>query len=151
MITDVEGTTRFARALLPLAASAFRALGGADRAVASEALDAFLIAPGPATYLSATRVLASLRRRALIGGAARPTMRRSLDEAVSALRAAVGAPLADRIATDLPLDARTGQRLQSLAALATAYEQLASRVAADTDEMRRRLRAGAPRRTNTRK
>jgi hypothetical protein len=78
-------------------------------------------------------------------------MRRAFTDGVAALRAAVPGPLADRITAELPLDARAGQRLQALAALATAYEELSSRVAADSDEMRRRLRAGAPRRANARR
>ena len=54
--------------------------------------------------------------------------------------------LADRLAADLPLDAlhrRSG--CSPWSALARTYEELAGRVAADTEEMRRRYQAAPPR------
>jgi hypothetical protein len=57
----------------------------------------------------------------------------------------------DRLAANLPRDPRAGVRLRALCTLARSYEELAGRVAADTDEMRRRLREAAPRRSGVRR
>jgi hypothetical protein len=147
----IPGPARLARVLVGKVVATFRVVPEEGRGPALEAVDRFLAAPAPAAFLAATRVLRSLRQRALIEGSAGATVRRSVAEAALSLRRILPPALMDRITTDLPIDARAGQRLQALAALATAYEELSSRVAADSDEMRRRLRAGAPRRTNQRR
>jgi hypothetical protein len=140
-----------APALLRQAVTAFAAIPEEGRGPALVSLDQFLAAPTPASFLAATRVLRDLRRASLIEATAGATMRRSFADGLAALRAAGLPPaLVERLA-HVPLEARAGQRLLALAGLARAYDELASRVAADSDEMRRRLRESAPRRANTRR
>jgi len=54
-------------------------------------------------------------------------------------------PLVDALATNLPLDARAGDRLRALSALAAAHQEIGGRVVADI-ERRRRLWKTLPRR-----
>jgi hypothetical protein len=145
-------TAVLARALLARAHPALLAIPGDARGPALEALDQFLAAPGPAAFLRATRVLGVERRRALLARSAQSTLRRSMADGLAALRAVPGlpAPLLDRLER-LPVDARAGRRLQALASLAQAHEELAGRVASEADDMRRKLREGAPRKGRARR
>jgi hypothetical protein len=131
-----------ARALLGHALIAFRVLPDPARAAGLAAIDRFVADPRPSLFLAAVRELDDLRRRGLIESTAATTVRRGRDAGLEALRAVPGFPAAitERLEHGLPLDARAGQRLQALAALASSYEGLAGQVAADTDEMRQRLR-----------
>jgi hypothetical protein len=139
--------TALARALLGHAVVAFRVLPETSREAGFAAIDRFVADPRPSRFLSAVRELDELRRRGLIESTAATTMRRGRAAGLDSLRAVPGFPAAitDRLEQGLPLDARSGQRLQALAALASSYEGLAGQVAADTDEMRQRLRALARR------
>ena len=140
-----------APALLRRAMAAFQVIPDEARGPALAALDEFLAAPAPATFLAATRILRAQARRAVVETTAGATMRRAFADGVAALRGtAVPPTLIDQIA-EAPLDARAGRRLLALAALARAYEELAARVAADSDEMRRRLRASVPRKPGSRR
>jgi hypothetical protein len=141
-----------ARALLVKTMAAFQVVPDQARGPALSALDRFLAAPAPATFLAASRVLGQTRRAIMLERSAGGTMRRAFDEGLAALRAVPALPsaLADRLAS-LPVDPRAGQRLFALAALTDAYQELATRVAADSEEMRRRLRAAAPRRGTARR
>jgi hypothetical protein len=139
-----------ARALLPVVLRSLRA-AGREPEPALAALDHFLARPAPSTFLQAMRQLRQAEGRRLIESTARPTLLRARQAGLAALREVPGLPppLLDRLAATLPADARGGQRLLALAALARSYHELAVRVAADTDEMRRRLpypRRGARRR-----
>jgi hypothetical protein len=147
------GGPALARALFGHALAAFRAMPPEARAPSLAALDRFLAAPGPARFLAATRVLRAERRRCLVATTAGATMERGLADGLAAVRAVPGLPadLVERLAADLEPDPRAGQRLHALAALAQAYEELGARVAADTDEMRRRLRESGHRRSSTRR
>ncbi len=140
-----------AGALLKHTLKAFEMIPDAARGPALEALDRFLAAPGPASFVAAARELRESRRRHLVETRGAGTLRRALDDGVQAVGEIPGLPeaVAARLAADLPLDARTGARLRALSSLAHAYEELASRVAADTDEMRKRYKA-APRRRRPR-
>jgi hypothetical protein len=141
----------FAPALLRRAVAAFRVIPDESRGPALAALDDFLAAPAPATFLAATRILRAQSRRAIVETTAGATMRRAFADGVAALRSTTVPPsVIDQIA-EAPLDARSGPRLLALAALAQAYQELAARVAADSDEMRRRLRASAPRKPGSRR
>ena len=115
--------------------------------LAAMQIDRFVADPRPSLFLAAVRELAELRRRRLIESTAATTLRRGRAAGLEALRAVPGFPSAitDRLEQGLPLDPRSGQRLQALAALARSYEGLAGQVAADTDEMRQRLRVLARR------
>jgi hypothetical protein len=143
--------SELAPALLRRAVAAFRVIPDEARGPSLAALDEFLAAPAPATFLAATRILRAQSRRAVVETTAGATMRRAFDDGVAALRnTAVPPTLIDQIA-QAPLDARAGPRLLELASLARTYEELAARVAAESDEMRRRLRASLPRKPANRR
>jgi hypothetical protein len=141
-----------ARVLFRHTATAFKVVPEEGRGAALAALDRFIAAPGPAAFVAAIRELREARRRVFIQKHAAPTLRRALEGGIDAFRQVPGIPaaVADRLAADLPLEALTGPRLQALAALARAYEELAGRVAADTEEMRRRYQAAPPRKRRPR-
>lgn len=140
-------TAALARALLLHARQAFRTMPEPSRELAFQAIDRFVGEPRPSLFLAAVRELDDLRRRGLIESTAATTLRRGRAAGLEALRAVPGFPagITDRLEQGLPLDARTGHRLQALAALAASYQELAGQVAADTDEMRQRLRTQARR------
>ena len=139
---------RLARALFTHALAAFRVVPVEERGPALGAIDRFLAVPGPARFLAAVRLLGQARGRRQVETAAGTTLERAFADGLAAVRAVAGLPaeLTERLAA-LPVDARAGRRLHALAALAQAYEELGARVAADTDEMRRRLRDSAPRKS----
>ncbi len=136
-----------ARALFRHALAAFKVVPEEARGLALTALDRFIANPGPAAFVAAVRELRDTRRRVLIAQFGGGTLRRALSGGIAALRRVPGLPsaVADRLAADLPLDALTGQRLFALVALSRTYEALAGRVAADTEDMRRRYQAAPPR------
>jgi hypothetical protein len=143
---------RLAGTLFAHALAALRVLPAEERGPALGAIDRFLAAPGPAGFIAAVRLLGEARRRRQVAAAAGSTLERAFADGLAALRAVPGLPavVGERLA-DLPVDTRAGQRLHALAALARAYEELGARVAADTDEMRRRLRESAPRKSHPRR
>jgi hypothetical protein len=116
-------------------------------------LDLFIADPSPSTFVAACRALAHTRRRHLLASRPAAAARPAITAAAAALRRVPALPgtLSDRLAADLPTDHRTGQRLFALAALAQAYQELAGRVAADTEEMRQRFMRAAPRKPGTRR
>ena len=141
-----------AAALFGHALAAWRVVPAEERGAALGALDRFIAVPGPARFLAAVRVLDQARRRCLVAATAGATLDRAFADGLAAVRAVPGLPtdLIERLA-GLPVDPRAGQRLHALAALARTYQELGARVAADTDEMRRRLREAAPRRGHARR
>jgi hypothetical protein len=146
-MTDAE----LAHALLDRAQRVLPLLPEEERTPSLEAIDTFLAGPTAATFLGAMRVLAEARRRQLLsrGIPAAPgehPAARGLSGGLCALRRIPGLPegVLDRLA-DLPLEADTRQRLLALAALTRTYEELASRVAAATEDMRQRMRKALPR------
>jgi len=122
---DAASIAALARALLPRALHAYRLLG----ADALAALDPFLAAPGPATFLRATRALLEAERDARLAPSSSPLAARSRDRA---LARAVAFPALDdatrALLQLLPADARAGSRLTALAALLEAHAELADRV-----------------------
>jgi len=140
-----------APALLRHAVAAFAVSADDARGPALDALDQFLAAPPPASFLAAARVLRDLRRASLIEATAGATIRRSFADGLAAV-GAVGLPpaLVERL-TEVPVEARAGQRLHALAVLVRTHDELAGRVAAEASEMRRRLLESAPRRPKTRR
>jgi hypothetical protein len=143
----------YARLLAVRARNAFRLAPPEERGPSLEALDRFLASPSPEAFVAAARTLSDLQhavivRRAPAGVARRP----AVNVGLTALASVPGLPpaLAERLAAHLPQDPGAGPRLLALAALARAYHELASRVAADTEEMRRRWRDPPPRRAKRR-
>jgi hypothetical protein len=140
-----------ARPLLDRARRVLPLLPETDRGASLEAIDAFVAGPTPATFLAAMRILGAARRHHLLsrGAPAAPgehPAQRSLTGGLIALRriASLPAGVLDRLA-DLPLEPDTRQRLLALAALTQTYEELATRVAAATEDMRQRMRKALPR------
>jgi hypothetical protein len=135
-------TALFARVLLRRARGAFRLSGTGDRGRALAALDGFLAAPAPGSFVAAARALSDLQHQAIARRIPESGPRPAVNVGLAALRSVPGLPsvLAERLAADLPQDPGAGPRLLALAALARAYHELAGRVAADKEEMRRRWR-----------
>lgn len=136
-----------ARRLLPCAHAAFLVVPESACPRLCAVIDGFLHAPTPSAFLSAYRVLEQARRRAVIEGAGRGVFQRAFADGLVALRgvSSLPPPVIDILTGHLPVDARAGERLQALAALAGAYQALSARVAADGDR-RRRLWKNFPRR-----
>ena len=104
-------------------------------------LDAAVLgAPGPASFLGATRVLDGALRALLIARAGAGPLRRGFADAVRTLRGvgALPASVVDELERGSTLDPRSVDRLNALAALVGAYAALDARVAADVDQHRRR-------------
>lgn len=139
--------TLFARRLLPCAHAAFGVVPEAERGRLCEAIDQFVLAPAPSTFLRAFRVLDDGRRQAVLGSAGRAVLRRAFSDGVALLRevSSMPPPVVDVLADRLPVDARAGERLRALASLASTYQEVSARVAADSDR-RRRLWKTFPRR-----
>ena len=139
--------TALAQALAVQAVRTFRTVPEGDRGPCLAAIDGFLAAPAPSSFLAAVRALDQARQRALVDHTASTTVARGRTHGLDALRAVPGFPprLVDRLQS-LPADPRSSVRLAALTSLVTAYQELALRVAADTMETRRRLRSTLPRR-----
>jgi hypothetical protein len=137
----------FARALLPQAVAAFSLVPPEDRGPALAAIDQFLALPSPASFLRASRQLNEARRAARLARAASTTLGRLFGEGMALMRTVPGLPaeVTQRLANDLPMDARSGRRLAALATMLKGYEELLGRVVADNEEMRQRLRPGVRR------
>ena len=135
-------TQALARALLGRARALLPRLPPAARATPLLALDRFCASPAPAAYVAAARALAAAQRDLLIERIAGSGLRRRFAAGLESLRAcdAVDQTTVDRLAADLPIDARAGDRLAALAALAATWDELAGRVATETERMRQRLR-----------
>jgi hypothetical protein len=144
-------THTFARVLLARAQAAFRLLPESARGPALAGLDQFLANPAPGSFLAAARALSRTCRHHLLASRPPARSRPAVTAAAAALARVPALPrgLCQRLVADLPTDARTGQRLFALAALARAYDELAGRVAADTEQMRQRFMRSPPRRRPT--
>jgi hypothetical protein len=140
-------TAALARALLPRAIAAFTLVPELDRGPALAAIDRFLAGPAPSTYLAAARELRTAERAAALRKNGGATMSRLFGEGMTVLREVPGLPpeLLDEMTANLPLDARSGRRLTALAELLGGYCELLGRVAADTEEMRKRMKRRSPR------
>jgi hypothetical protein len=151
--TDVAtdaSTGAFAHALF---GQLHRALQGAPSgsehlAEGLAAVDAFLAAPGAASFLLATRALRRARSRRATDTIAALHDGRLFRRGLDAMRQLPGLDAADVDAlAGLPADGRTGHRLLALAQLIEAHLELSGRAAAAFREIRRKLAAvpAAPR------
>jgi hypothetical protein len=133
-------TARLARALLVEAARVLPTLAGEARGEALAAIDAFVARPLPSGWLRATRTLRALRRRARGERNLRTLAARSFARGLERLAAL---PLLDdetrSALAALPVDAGAGRRLEALAALVAAHQELAGR-AREADATRRALK-----------
>ena len=140
---STSDTAVLARRLLPLARMAFQGVRQDDRTPILYAIDAFLLTPTPATFLSATRVMDETLRRLLIARAGRGPLQRGFAEGVQTLRTVgvLPATVIDELEANLPVDPRAAERLNALAALVTTYTALGTRVVADADQRRRQWKS----------
>ena len=135
----------YAGALVRQVARVLRLVPAAERDAVLAPIDAFLAAPRGDTFIAASRALAALQRahatRKLLALHDDRLFRRGLD----AVRGVSGAgPAYADVLADLPMDARTGQRLLALAQLLEAHAELTGRAAAAFREIRRKLEPSAP-------
>ncbi len=144
-MSEPEATpARLARALLFAARRALGALPAEHHEEALAALDGFLAAPAPATYVAAARGLDAAVRTHRLAGALERSARRSLARGLARREESPGkgvAELAARGAADGAgaVDRRAGRRLAALAALLDAHAALTGRVQAAVEQMRVRL------------
>ncbi|MEW5850902.1 MAG: hypothetical protein AB2A00_19100 [Myxococcota bacterium] len=145
-MTDVS---RLAASLLQSALRTFRLVPDEKRGPALEALDSFLAAPGPLTFLRASRVVNELGRTALLARLGSAGMERSLARGLETL---AKVPEMDPAVTErlraLPVDPRAGRRLEALAALIITHQELASRAEAASSKLRRQMEKMKARRSS---
>lgn len=127
-----------ARELLQRALAAFAAVAPDDRGPSLAALDAFLAAPGPVTYLAAVRTLSDARQARALRQVRGAYAGRAFARGIETVRYELGAATAELLAT-VPMDERAGLRLRALALLSAAHRELAERVAGSTEMLRRQL------------
>lgn len=130
-----------ARDLLRRAVFAFATVPTDEREPAFVAIDAFLAAPGPATYLAAIRILADSRRKSALRQVRAAQAGHALARGLEAVRRELGSSTAETLAA-VPADERTGLRLRALAYLSAAHRELAERVAGSAELLRRQLGLG---------
>lgn len=130
--------------LLRRALAAFAAVPPPERGPALAALDGFLAAPGPASYLAAARVLADARRQAALRQVRAAQAGYAMARGLDAVRRELG-PAAAEVLAAVPPDERAGQRLRALALLAAAQRELAERVAGGAELLRKKLARGRDR------
>jgi hypothetical protein len=137
-----------ARDLLRRACVAFACVPPQDRGPALTAVDEFLAAPGPATYLAAARILADARRKGVLRQARAAHAGYAMARGLDSVRRELGAAAAEVLAA-VPKDDRAGLRLRALALLAAAHRELGERVAGGAELLRKKLAraqaAAAPR------
>lgn len=127
-----------ARELLRRAGAVFATVLPPERGAALAALDAFVAAPGPATYLAAARVLSDTRRKAALRQVRAAQAGYAMARGLDAVRRELGAAAAAVLAA-VPPDDRAGLRLRALALLAGAERELAERVAGGAEILRKKL------------
>lgn len=127
-----------ARELLRRALGVFAAVPPTDRGPALAAIDEFLAAPGPATYLAATRALVEARRARALSRVRAAQASYARARGLDAVRRELGSAAAEALAA-APTDERAGLRLRALTLLAAAHRELAERVAGSSELLRRQL------------
>jgi hypothetical protein len=122
------------------AAPALAAMPAGASAPVLSAIDAFLAAPAPAAFLGAVRALESAERAAARRRLERGSAARSVDRGIAALTAAgLDADLVAVLA-DQPVQRALGVRLEGLAALLEAYQELAAKAQAAALALRAQLK-----------
>ena len=119
---------RLAAPLVQLAGRVLGELPPGDATVALAAVRAFTLAPSPARYLTATRVLRAAERRHKLGALGRVMGDRRKDHGLELLARAADFPpeLLDALRA-LPADPRNGRRLAVIADLLTAHRLIDAR------------------------
>jgi hypothetical protein len=130
-----------ARALLVEAARVLPGLDGEAGSAALAEIDAFVAVPLPSRWLRATRTLREMGRRARGERNIAALARRSFDRGLARVgTVSVVGDAAREALSALPVDASSGRRLEALAALLEAHQEVAGRVR-EADATRRTLKA----------
>jgi hypothetical protein len=118
-----------ASALLRVAMRALPRIPLDERTPALSAIDAFVAAPGPARFLTAARLLDEGRRAARVARLGVALQGRSFSHGLQRVRGLsfLDEELGEALSA-LPVDPRAGRRLEALAALLEAHDELAARV-----------------------
>jgi hypothetical protein len=128
-VTPSAPAATLARALARLARAAWPALDPAARVEGAAAIDGFVAAPAPSTFLAAARRLVEVRRRRRATDLSAALAERVFARGAACLAAV---PFVDEAvrATLLaqPHDGAAGRRLAALACLLEAHAELAARV-----------------------
>ncbi|HEX4461827.1 MAG TPA: hypothetical protein VIA18_27795 [Polyangia bacterium] len=138
----VDGPRRLATALAHLARRVWPALAPAERATATAAVDAFVAAPTPASFVAAARTLVRVRQARQTGALQEVWGERAFARAAAQL-ADLGF-LDDALVaavTAQPRDAAAGRRLSTLASLLLAHAELAARLRTTEPSLSAALRA----------
>jgi hypothetical protein len=131
-----------ATALAHLARRVWPALAPAERATATAAVDAFVAAPTPASFVAAARTLVRVRQARQTGALQEVWGERAFARAAAQL-ADLGF-LDDALVaavTAQPRDAAAGRRLSTLASLLLAHAELAARLRTTEPSLSAALRA----------
>jgi hypothetical protein len=132
--------TSLAGALLRRAVATFRVVPPEQREPALAAIDAFLADPTPARLVASSAVLGAVRRAAESKAARATIARHGFERGLASISAVPGVPEAIvQALQNVVVDARTGARLEAIAALLIAHRELAGKAAAETLALRRRL------------
>jgi hypothetical protein len=133
-------TARLARALLVEAVAVLPTIAaGEARDTALAAIDAFTAQPSPSGWLRATRTLREIGRRARGEHTLRKLAARSFARGLERVTALLDEETSQTLAA-LPVDAGAGRRLEALALLVAAHQELAGRVR-EADATQRTLKA----------
>lgn len=133
-----------ARDLLARALAAFAQVAPDDRGPALLAIDRFIAAPGPATYLAATRILVDTRRAGALRQVRAAHAGHAFSRGLETVRYELGVAAAEALGA-IPVDDLAGERLRALALLSTAHRELAERVAGSAELLRKKLALSAER------
>jgi hypothetical protein len=157
-----RGEAALARALLSCALDAFAQVPAPERQPALAALDRFLSAPSPASFLSAVRTLREVRQDSALRQARMSRAEQEFVRGLELVRREISPEVAD-VLSALPVfedpaeptgsvgaesrsqgstmrrSSGVGARLRALALLAAAHQELADRVAGSAEKLRQHL------------
>ncbi|MBL9002770.1 MAG: hypothetical protein JNJ46_00920 [Myxococcales bacterium] len=160
--TANAATAQLARSLLCEAMAAFAQIPDADRTPALVALDGFVAAPSPASFLSAVRTLRHVKQECALRQARLSRAEQEFLRGLDRVRREISVEVADVLSalpvfeeasapasppgaeTARPSNAQrrasgAGTRLRALALLAAAHQELADRVAGSAEKLRQHL------------
>ncbi len=144
--TARASTARLASALYVRARWALEKLPEAGKATCLPALETFVDAPGPATYLRAHHTLARAVSEHLSQTVFGSNQARAFADGIAALQNVAVIPQSDLecLERDLPVDALSGARLADLATLLQIWRELAGRADEELDRLRALKQSARP-------
>jgi hypothetical protein len=131
LLLDANHVSRMAATLFPLAVRLHRDVPAEAQTAALAALDGFLAQPSPSAFMRATRELRGAITAHRFSHATRALSGRAFGRALDRLNATDILDEERRgVLASLPVDVRAARRLDALAALLQAHDELATRVRA---------------------